>query len=147
MNTLSFKELNESNMEEAVKLFVDYFNTNEKASWTYENAFRRIHEAITKEDNVSFMILIHNKLIGFEMGYLEQYEDGLVFDLHEILIAKDFQRKGYGKALVTEAMRRAKEKGAFLCQLIAINDQAHDDFYGSLGFSSCTNLKLKSRVI
>lgn len=115
MNTVSFKELNESNMEEAVKLFVDYFNTNEKASWTYENAYRRIHEAITKEDNVSFMILINNRLIGFEMGYLEQYEDGLVFDLHEILIAKDFQRKGYGKALVTEAMRRAKEKGAFLC--------------------------------
>lgn len=147
MNNVSFEELNESNMKEAVILFADYFNTNEKTNWTYDNAYRRIHEAITKEDSISLKILVDKKLVGIEMGYLEQYEDGLVFDLHEILIAKDYQRKGYGKALILEAMKRAKEKGAFLCQLIAINDKGHDEVYGSIGFGNCSNLILKSRLI
>jgi ribosomal protein S18 acetylase RimI-like enzyme len=147
MNNLSFVELKESNIDEAVKLFVEYFNITEKTNWTYDKAFRRIHEAITKEDSLSLMILLNQKVVGFEMGYLEQYEDGLVFDLHEIVIAKAYQRKGYGKALLTEAMKRAKDKGAFLCQLIAINDAAHDKFYSSLGIQNCTNLVLKSRII
>lgn len=86
-------------------------------------------------------------MIGFAMGYFEQYDDGMVYDLVEIVIAHEYQNKNSGTLLMRELEKQVKALGGFMIQLVAINDILHNHFYAKLGYSDCSNLILKSKVL
>ena len=85
--------------------------------------------------------------IGFVIGYLEQYDDLLAYDLVEIVLEKRAQGQGIGTQFMQMIEAQAKQRGAALIQLLAVNDAMHEHFYGKLGFVSATNLVLKSKTL
>lgn len=144
---MQYTELTDKNMSEIISLYVGYYNEYEDSEWTSEVAYRRIHQVVTREDSYGLILYEDERPVGFAMGYLEQYEDGLVYDLIEIVITHEYQGKGAGTAFMAELEKRVQEKGAFLIQLQSVNDAMHEHFYGKLGYETCNNLVLKSKML
>ena len=87
------------------------------------------------------------EVVGFVMGYFEQYDDIQAYDLVEIVVTAQRQNQGIGSAFMAELERRVKEAGAMLIQLQAVNDDHHEHFYGKLGYQTPRNLVLKTKML
>lgn len=85
------------------------------------------------------------RVLGFAMGYLVQYDDLAAYKLEEIVIAYHEQHKGYGSALLTALEKRIKEKGGAGVELLAVNDAAHEAFYGRAGYQNAGNFLIKCK--
>ncbi|WP_022668946.1 GNAT family N-acetyltransferase [Desulfospira joergensenii] len=134
-------------IDEVISIFIDYYNSHDESSWTYEKAFKRIHQVWTIEDSFVLIQKKDNEIIGFAMGYFKQYDDLLAYELEEIVISYQHQKNGYGTLLMLELEHQVKEKGASLIELLAVNDIMHDNFYGKLKYKNANNLILKSKWI
>jgi GNAT superfamily N-acetyltransferase len=76
-----------------------------------------------------------------------QFDDGLVFELLEILVLKDYQSKEYGSLLLEKAIKEAKQAGAFMIQLTSAVDKEHYHFYNvKHSFSDTSNNVWKSKM-
>lgn len=102
---------------------------------------------VSREDAYGLFLTDEDRPAGFVLGYFEQYDDGFAYDLIEIVIAKESKNRGLGIELMREIERRAKEKGALLAQLQAVNDERHNRFYERLGYQNVNNLILKSKTL
>lgn len=85
------------------------------------------------------------EIIGFVMGYFEQYDDIQAYDLVEIVIAHGYQGRGMGTRFMQLLETKVEECGGAMIQLQAVNDERHNNFYSKLGFQNCSNLVLKSK--
>lgn len=137
--------MNEADINSVIPLYIDYYNKIEDSCWTEETTYKRIHQVLSREDSYCVMLEDENAVIGFAMGYFEQYDDLTAYDLVEIVIAHPYQNKGLGTDFMRELERQVKEKGASMVQLQAVNDETHNRFYGRLQYKDVKNLILKSK--
>jgi GNAT superfamily N-acetyltransferase len=114
---------------EIAKDYRDYFNQVEGDGWSLEFVERRFKQLVVRFDYFGMGIYLNDKIIGFAVGNLSQFDDGLVAHLNEIFICRDFQSKGYGSKLLIAFEDLARDKGAFRIQLEAADDDIHHRFY------------------
>lgn len=142
------RKLEVKDINKIAPFYVEYFNTNEGASWTEELAIKRLRQLIMREDNIGLLLEDDHQMIGFAVGQLTQFDDGIVFELNEILITGNYQRKGYGSKLLNAIELNAKAQGAFRIQLITGIDQEHHHFYNEMhGYSDGSNNIQKSKAL
>lgn len=144
---MNYTKLTVEDISTLVPIYIDYYNTYEDSEWTPETVSHRIHQVVTREDSYGLVLKDENVVIGFAMGYFEQYDDGKTYDLVEIVIAKEYQNKGIGTEFMKTLEQHVKEQGAFMVQLESVNDAMHRQFYGKLGYQDCNNLVLKSKML
>jgi predicted N-acetyltransferase YhbS len=144
---MEYNVLKVTDIEKVIPLYIEYYNEQEDSEWTEGTVYKRIHQVVTREDSYGLILSDGNSIVGFAMGYFEQYDDGKAYDLVEIVISHKYQRKGIGTSFMQELEKRVKELGAFLIQMQSVNDEKHNNFYGNLGYNDCKNLILKSKVI
>lgn len=143
---MKYLVMNESDVEEIAKLYMDYYNNNEDGCWKYEKAYKRIHQMVTIEDSLSLIQKDdENNTTGFVIGYYKEYDDISVYYLEEIVIFVDYQNKGYGKHFIYEIEKRVQEYGAEHIELISVNDEHHMHFYKGLGMYEANNLKIMGK--
>lgn len=103
-------------------------------------------QKVFSRENSYCMVLEHSGgIIAFAMGYFEQYDDCPAYDLIEIVVAADRQNQEIGTAFMKGIEIRAKQKGAMLIQLEAVNDKFHEHFYKKLGYHNVSNLVHKTK--
>ncbi len=95
------------------------------------------------KDSYALLLEEKDKVIGFAMGYFQQYDDIVSYVLDEIVIAYEHQNKGLGTELLAELERRVKELGVACIELKAVNDEMHERYYGKAGFHAVKNFVLK----
>lgn len=144
-NEMKYKVMEEADIERVITLYIDYYNNHEESCWTYETAGKRIHQVWSMEDSYCLLLEEKENVIGFSMGYFEQYDDLAAYDLMEIVIGYPYQKKGIGTAFMLELEKRVKEQGAAMIQLTAVNDEMHHHFYGKLEYKNAGNLILKTK--
>jgi len=144
---LQYKPLTVEQINDVIALYIDYYNTVDGGEWTKETTYKRIHQVVTREDAFGLVLVADGETAGFAMGYFSQYDDGVVYDLVEIVIARQLQRQGLGTQFMRELEARVKDAGAFLIQLEAVNDEMHERFYGALGYHTAANLVPKSKIL
>lgn len=127
-------------------LYIDYYNA-QGDDWTPEIVRRRIWQVLGSPDSLCLLALEGESVVGFAMGRFEQFYDLVAYNLVEILIAGPCQNRGLGTQLMQELERRVKASGASLVQLMAVSDEAHDRFYGRLGYQNTTTLVSKGRFL
>lgn len=127
-------------------LYIDYYNA-QGDDWTPEIVRRRIWQVLASPDSLCLLALEGESVVGFAMGRFEQFYDLVAYNLVEILIAGPCQNRGLGTQLMQELERRVKASGASLVQLMAVSDEAHDRFYGRLGYQNTTTLVSKGRFL
>lgn len=142
---MEFVKLTEMNLASIIHNYVDYYNTYENGCWTYEKAYKRIHQIMSIEDAECIVLYQDTELIGFLMGYYKEYDDIKLYYLEEIVIFSKFQNKGYGKILLNELEKRTKMNGASQIEFICINDEHHMHFYEKLGFNASKNLNMMGK--
>ncbi len=47
---MEYVNLTEENLDKVVHNYIDYYNSCEDGCWTYEKAYKRIHQVMTIED-------------------------------------------------------------------------------------------------
>jgi len=144
---MQYRPMEIADIERVVPLYIDYYNDQEDGCWTEETVCKRIRQVLTREDSHCVLLEEGDAVLGFAMGYMEQYDDGIAYDLVEIVIERSRQNRGLGTAFMKELEKQVKAKGAFLIQLDAVNDAAHERFYERLGYKTCKNLVPKSKVL
>ena len=135
----------ESDIDLVVPLYIEHYNIYEGGEWTQKTTYKRIHQVWSREDSLCMILEQDSKVVGFVMGYFEQYDDIQVYDLVEIVIAREYQGKGIGTQFMGLIEAKVKELGCAMIQLQAVNDDMHNRFYGKLNYQNCNNLILKSK--
>lgn len=142
---LACRMMAEDDIDRVVPLYIEHYNNYEGGEWTQQTTYKRIHQVWSREDSLCMMLESGNKVIGFVMGYFEQYDDIQAYDLVEIVIAHEYQGKGIGTEFMALIEAKVKELGGAMIQLEAVNDDMHNRFYGKLGYKDCSNLVPKSK--
>ncbi len=135
----------ESDIDRVVLLYIEHYNNYESGEWTQETTYKRIHQVWSREDSLCMILEQGSEVVGFVMGYFEQYDDIQAYDLVEIVIAHAYQGKGIGTQFMELIEAKVKELGGAMIQLEAVNDDMHGHFYGKLGYKDCNNLILKAK--
>lgn len=133
----------EDDIDRVVPLYIEHYNTYEDGEWTQKTTYKRIHQVWSREDSMCLILEQGGEVIGFAMGYFEQYDDIQAYDLVEIVIAHEYQGKGIGTYFMGLIEVKVKELGGATIQLEAVNDDMHNSFYGKLGYKDTKNLVMK----
>lgn len=142
---MEYTKLTDENIKEVVDAYVDYYNNHEDGYWTYEKAYKRIHQVMTIEGSESFVQYVDGKLSGFIMGYYKEFDDLKAYFLEEIVIFKEYQNKGYGAAFLEYLEAVVRQNGVEHLELISVNDEHHMHFYKKLGFYAASNLVMMGK--
>ena len=142
---MKYDKLTDENIGAVVSAYVDYYNNCEDGCWTYEKAYKRIHQVMTIEDTECFVQYVDGELSGFAMGYYKEFDDLKAYFLEEIVIFAEFQDKGYGAALMEELERVVRINCVEHLELISVNDELHMHFYKKLGFYAASNLAMMGK--
>ena len=142
---MKYTRLTEKNLSDVVRAYIAYYNNCEDGCWTYEKAYKRIHQVMTMEDAECFVQLDGENMTGFVMGYYKEFDDLKAYFLEEIVIFDGFQNKGYGSAFMTELESIVRKNGVEHIELISVNDEHHMHFYKKLGFYAANNLSMMGK--
>lgn len=130
-------------IETVLPVYIDYYNKHEDCCWTEKTAGKRIHQVLSMDDSYALILEDNNVIVGFAMGYFEQYDDIISYVLEEIVVAYEYQNKGIGSRFLAEIENRVKEKGAAGVELKAVNDEHHERYYGKADYRGVQNFVLK----
>ncbi len=144
---MQYRIMNDADIARVVPLYMEHYNTYEGGQWSEETTHKRIHQVWSREDSLCLILEDGQTILGFAMGYFEQYDDLKAYDLVEIVIAHDHQGHGIGTAFMQELEQQVKALGGAMIQLQAVNDELHNAFYGKLNYKDCRNLVLKSKFL
>lgn len=142
---MKYSVMKENDIEIVIQLYMDYYNNHEDSIWTEQTTYKRIHQVFNMNDSYCLLLECEDAIIGFAMGYFEQYDDLKAYDLVEIIIDYKYQNQGIGIGFMLELEQRVKGMGASMIQLQAVNDNMHNNFYGKLNYKNATNLIIKSK--
>ncbi|MGN0907656.1 MAG: GNAT family N-acetyltransferase [Bullifex sp.] len=142
---MTYSPLTESDVKNIARLYMDYYNSNENGCWTFDRAYKRIHQMVTIEDSLCLIQRNGETITGFVIGFFKEYDDLTAYYPEEIVIFSPYQNKGYGKAFLREIERRALERGAEHIELISVNDEHHMHFYEGFGMYAASNLKIMGK--
>lgn len=141
---LTYKEYSEKDLDKIIDAYRNYYNAD-GGSWTYEKAYRRIHQLVSMEDSLVLLQFDKDRFTGFLMGYLKQFDDSLGFYLEEILIFEEFQNKGFGSDFLRHLEWELRRKNCDWIELLTTTGQQHQKFYGKNGYTRSENLVLEYR--
>ena len=145
---MDIREIKLSDLDLIIDKYIEYFNNYEDSEWTNEKVQRKFKQLVNREDYLGLGIYKENEMIGFSVGALSQFDDGLICMLNELFMIKDYQSQGFGSKLITEFEKLAKEKGAFRIQLESANDGIHRRFYNEMHkYQDAQNNILKSKAL
>lgn len=143
---ITYSVMTEKDIEQIAKLYMDYYNNHEHGCWTFEKAYKRIHQIATIEDSLCLIQWDDaQNITGLLIGYFKEYDDLLSYYLEEIVILAEYQNKGYGKAFLNEIEKRILQYGAKHIELLSVNDTHHNHFYTEFGMYAATNLRIMGK--
>ena len=142
---MNYRIMEESDMDKVIKLYIEYYNNIEESCWTYETVYKRIHPILSREYSYCMVLEENSLIIGFALGYFEQYDDLFAYSLDEIVIDYAYQRKGLGSNFMLELEKQVKNKGASMIQLKAVDDDMHEQFYGKLQYKNTHGFVSKAK--
>ncbi len=123
------KEITFADIKEIANDYLEYFNNYEGDHWNNDAVIRRLRQLTDRFDYFGLGMYDNTKIIGFCVGCLSQFDDGIIMHLNEIFIGKKYQSHGYGSKLLLAFEEQAKNLGAFRVQLEAVDDDIHHRFY------------------
>ncbi|HEB93094.1 MAG TPA: GNAT family N-acetyltransferase [Gammaproteobacteria bacterium] len=115
--------------------------------WSMEDAFERLSDFLACPKSIAIKVLQNENMCGFVFGKILQWNGSTSYDLEEICVSSDLQKKGVGKKLMGRLEEVLVEKGVSKIHLITQRDSVPSSFYSSLGFSAIQNLVIMGKNI
>jgi len=138
---IDFETMKVEDIESVIPFYTSYYNNIDGSKWTHDSAYKRIHQVFTMEGSLCLVTRLNSSIVGFLMGYVEQFDDLQAYNLAEIVVSLDKQGSGIGTQLMLELERRLKELNVKMIQLDSESDSMHKHFYNNkLGYKKAKNL-------
>jgi aminoglycoside 6'-N-acetyltransferase I len=113
---LSLAPDQDQHIQQAAQLLVDGFKKHYPEAWpTLEDGLAEVHEMLAAERILRVALDEQGNLIGL-IGGIPQY-DGLVWELHPLVVKPDLQTKGVGRTLVLDFEEQVRARGALTITL------------------------------
>src|SRR4051812_10511680 len=108
INRISNLTSNDTSLiQQAAQLLVDSFAEHAPDAWpTLDSGLETVHEAVA-EDHICRVMLDENSNVLGWIGGLPEY-DGLVWELHPLVVRSDVRKLGIGRALVVDLEAQVK---------------------------------------
>lgn len=143
---VTYRQMQKDDIQRVIPLFIKYWNSTGD-DWTPELVYSRVWQVLGSPDSYCMIAEDGEQVVGFAMGQMETFNDLAAYNLSEIIVAMEYQNKGFGTLMMAELESRVKQLGASMIQLKSVNDDLHEHFYGKLGYNDASNLKLKSKFL
>lgn len=143
---VTYRQMQKDDIQRVIPLFIKYWNSTGD-DWTTELVYSRVWQVLGAPDSYCMIAEDGEQVVGFAMGQMETFNDLTSYNLSEIIVAMEYQNKGFGTLMMAELEDRVKQLGASMIQLKSVNDDLHEHFYGKLGYNDASNLKLKSKFL
>ena len=138
MEKIEIREIEEDDIE---KGFLETLDFLRNASSLDKNKAKEILNEIKQNPNHIIHVAIDNeKIVGSTTLFIEQkfiHDGGYVGHIEDVVVRKDYERKGIGIKLVTSMLERAKEKNCYKTILDCKDDVKQ--FYERIGFKHESN--------
>jgi aminoglycoside 6'-N-acetyltransferase I len=103
-------------IQQAAQLLVDGFKEHYPDAWpTLQDGLAEVHEMLVPDRIVRVALDDQGSLMGL-IGGIPQY-DGLVWELHPLVVKPGLQTKGIGTALVRDFEEQVRSRGALTITL------------------------------
>ena len=145
---LCYEEMTESHLDELAELYVETFNEvpwNDE--WTFETARKRLYMMLHTE--VSFGLCVYRKgqMCGAALGAMEQFYDGLMFEVKEYWVKNELRGKGIGSKLFAEMEERLRERDVKNIILITAKGDTTEHFYHKQGMGTDPDMVFMTKRI
>jgi len=138
MSEIKIREIEEDDLE---KGFLETLDFLRNTSGLNKNNAKKILKKIKQNPNhIIYVAIADKKIIGSTTLLIEQkfiHDGGLVGHIEDVVVRKDYERKGIGIKLVTSMLEHAKEKNCYKTILDCKDDVKQ--FYEKIGFKRESN--------
>ncbi|SHJ44784.1 Acetyltransferase (GNAT) domain-containing protein [Clostridium cavendishii DSM 21758] len=138
---LKYKKITLENIDEMVGMYIETFNSPPwNDSWTITTATKRLHQMITVEDFYGLCAYQNDELCGIILGNMEQYFDGIIFNIKEFCVRNTMRGHGVGSIIFKEFEARLKNMGVKEIILLTSRGEHTEHFYHKQGLESYSDL-------
>lgn len=131
---IEYKEMTPEHIEEMADLFVEAFNAEPwREEWTKDTASKRLQQMINVEDFYGLCAYAEEEMCGMILGCMEQYYDGIVFQIREFCVKNTQRGQGTGGRIYQEFEKRLKTMGITEINLVTTRGQYTEHFYHKQG--------------
>ena len=138
MSDITIRKLQKDDLWNGFLLTLDSLrqasNTDKK---TAEKIFNKIN---SNPDHIVVVAVIEGKIVGSTTLLIETkfiHNGGKVGHIEDVVVDKEYQRKGIGEKIITYLLRYAKDQGCYKTILDCVDDVK--PFYEKLGFKHNAN--------
>ncbi len=132
-------------LDAAARLYMAVFNSAPwHDQWTVDTARRRLADTLTTPNALGLVASDH-ELIGFVIGYGEQWFDGMHFYVSEMCVAPDRQRTGIGTRLLRQLEQTLHALPVTRIYLLTMGGGPAEAFYVKNGFYASPKMVLMTR--
>lgn len=145
---LHYEEMKEAHLDELAKLYVDTFNAAPwNDEWTFETARKRLYMMLHTEVSFGLCVYHEGQICGAVLGAMEQFYDGLMFEVKEYWVKNEMRGKGIGTKLFAEMERRLWERGVKNIILVTAKGDATEHFYHKQGMGTDPDMVFMTKRI
>lgn len=97
----SFSAPTAEDLDECAAMYADAFTSPPwNQNWSHSAAFERLKSLYNGENSVSYKAFDQERICGFVIGEVEQWNASQLFLIKELCVAAPQQRKGIGRQIV-----------------------------------------------
>lgn len=145
---LSFKQIEVCDIPELAKIYVETFNAepwNDK--WTIETASKRLHQMINVEDFHGIYAIEGNTICGMILGCMEQFYNGMTFNIREFCVRNGMRGKGIGTVIFKHFESELRDLGVKELILFTSRGDYTEHFYHKQDLKNIEDLVLMEKSI
>lgn len=102
--------------------------------WKKEDAIVHVRELLEMKQSYVLEYLVDGKVAGFILGGSMLFHYGRTFEINDLAVAPEFQRRGIAKKLLETLLSDLKDQGIVGVHLITAADGILPEFYERYGF-------------
>ncbi len=115
--------------------------------WKEEDAKVHVKELLESDQSYGLECLADGEVAGFILGTSMLFHYGRTFDINDLAVHPDYQRRGIAKLLMDQLLLDIKEQGMVGVHLITANEGVLPKFYEKYGFKKEDEVILMGREI
>ncbi len=135
MGSYIIKRCSSEHIQEYGELYAKAFSGEPwNDCWKTEEAVLHVSEILESKQSYGLECLLDGRVVGFILGSTMLFHYGRVFEINDLAVLPDYQRKGIATKLLERCLAKMEERGIKGVNLITANEGMLPEFYGKHGF-------------
>ena len=132
---IEIKDISKTHITEYGEIYARAFSGEPwNDPWRVEDAIIHVKELLESRQSYGLECLIDNKVAGFILGTSMLFHYGRTFEINDLAVDPDYQRRGIAKQLLERCLTDIKAQGMVGVHLITAAEGILPVFYERYGF-------------